>query len=50
VHLLLSTGSVSAATQKVMWGKTELKVGQIGKVIIKQPTTLWKRLDNGKGN
>lgn len=33
--------------QKVMWGKTELLKGQIGKVTIKQATTLWKRNDNG---
>lgn len=33
--------------QKVMWGKTELLKGQIGKVTIKQTTTLWKRNDDG---
>jgi len=33
---------------KVMWGKTELWKGQLGKVTIKQPSVLWKRLDNGK--
>lgn len=33
---------------KVMWGKTELWKGQLGKVTIKKPTTLWKKLDNGK--
>lgn len=33
--------------KKVMWGKTELWKGQLGKVTIKQPTVLWKRLDNG---
>ncbi|USK57820.1 hypothetical protein LIS82_26735 (plasmid) [Cytobacillus solani] len=27
---------------KVMWGKTEVKPGQIGKLTIKAPTTLWK--------
>lgn len=32
---------------KVMWGKTELVKGQLGKVTIKQPTTIWKRHDNG---
>lgn len=31
---------------KVMWGKTEVKPGQIGKLTIKEPTTLWKD-DNG---
>lgn len=45
IALLLSTGSVSAATQKVMWGKTELKKGQIGKVTILSNTKLVK-LDN----
>lgn len=33
---------------KVMWGKTELWKGQLGKVTIKETVTLWKRLDNGK--
>jgi len=33
---------------KVMWGKTELWKGQLGKVTIKQQTTLLKQLDNGK--
>ncbi|MED3554126.1 hypothetical protein [Cytobacillus praedii] len=33
---------------KIMWGKTELLKGQLGKVTSKQPTTLWKRLDNAK--
>ena len=33
---------------KVMWGKTELWKGQLGKVTIKKPETLWKRLDNGQ--
>lgn len=28
--------------KKVMWGKTELKVGQIGKVTVQSDTTLWK--------
>ncbi len=32
---------------KVMWGKTELWKGQLGKVTVKKPTTLWKRYDNG---
>lgn len=32
---------------KVMWGKTELWKGQLGKVTIKKPTILWKRTDNG---
>ncbi|MCP1161202.1 hypothetical protein [Bacillus infantis] len=33
---------------KVMWGKTELWKGQLGKVTIKEPTILLKQLDNGK--
>lgn len=32
---------------KVMWGKTELWKGQLGKVTVKKSTNLWKRLDNG---
>jgi len=31
-----------------MWGKTELRKGQLGKVTIKKPTFLWKQLENGK--
>ena len=30
------------AAMKVMWGKTELKLGQIGKVTIKSSTELFK--------
>ncbi|MER2005901.1 MAG: hypothetical protein ABS939_00495 [Psychrobacillus sp.] len=33
---------------KVMWGKTELWKGQLGKVTINKTTPLLKRLDNGK--
>ncbi|MEK3975801.1 hypothetical protein MKZ20_13140 [Psychrobacillus sp. FSL K6-2684] len=33
--------------QKVMWGKTELKLGQIGKVTIHQDTNLVKLQSNG---
>jgi hypothetical protein len=40
--LLLSTLSTSAVTQKVMWGKTELKLGQIGKVTIVSPTPIYQ--------
>lgn len=32
---------------RVMWGKTELWKGQLGKVTIKNSTILWKRSDNG---
>lgn len=38
---LLASLNAEAAT-KVMWGKTELKLGQIGKVTIQSDTTLWK--------
>ena len=34
-------------TPKVMWGKTEVVKGQIGKVTIKRTTTLWKSNGNG---
>lgn len=30
---------------KVMWGKTEVKPGQTGKLTIKEPITLWKETD-----
>ncbi|MFZ0578902.1 MAG: hypothetical protein WAM41_15500 [Psychrobacillus psychrotolerans] len=42
------TGGTFPLMNKVMWGKTELWKGQLGKVTIKKPVTLWKRLDNGK--
>ncbi len=32
----------ASASTKVMWGKTELKVGQLGKATILNDTTLWK--------
>lgn len=34
--------SASAKTNKVMWGKTELKLGQIGKVTVNSRTVLYK--------
>lgn len=37
-----------AATTKVMWGKTELKLGQIGKVTVKSKTVLYKLEKNNK--
>ena len=40
-----AVGSVS--TGKLMWGKTEFKKGQIGKVTILKPINLWKDV-NGK--
>lgn len=47
--LLFATSStVSAdATMKVMWGKTELKIGQIGKVTILANTQLMKIESDG---
>jgi len=41
-----SVGSVSAATQKVMWGKTELKAGQIGKITVLSATPIYQAKDN----
>lgn len=41
-----NTNTASAAT-KVMWGKTELKLGQIGKVTVLSNTTLVKLESNG---
>lgn len=40
--------SVNAQSNKVMWGKTELKLGQIGKVTIKSPSALFKLEKNNK--
>ncbi|MEI4768826.1 hypothetical protein WAX74_04035 [Psychrobacillus sp. FJAT-51614] len=44
--LTLTTNQTSAAT-KVMWGKTELKIGQLGKVTILSNTSLWKLESDG---
>lgn len=41
-----NTDTANAAT-KVMWGKTELKLGQIGKVTVLSNTTLVKLESNG---
>lgn len=43
----VKTGGTFPLMNKVMWGKTELWKGQLGKVTIKKPVNLWKRLDNG---
>ncbi|MEK3977332.1 hypothetical protein MKZ20_21795 [Psychrobacillus sp. FSL K6-2684] len=43
----VSNGGTFPLMNKVMWGKTELWKGQLGKVTIKKPSTLWKRLENG---
>ncbi|MEK4523059.1 VCBS domain-containing protein [Psychrobacillus sp. FSL W7-1457] len=42
VSLFLVNSVYAEAKIKVMWGKTELKVGQIGKVTVQSDTTLWK--------
>lgn len=42
VSLTLLQSVTAEAVGKVMWGKTELKVGQIGKVTVQSDTTLWK--------
>lgn len=42
VFAVSSVITVDAATSKVMWGKTELKIGQIGKVTILKDTLLMK--------
>ncbi|MED3554128.1 hypothetical protein [Cytobacillus praedii] len=47
-HARIKEGGTFPLMNKVMWGKTELIKGQLGKVTVKQPTTLWKQLDNGK--
>ncbi|TQR12702.1 hypothetical protein [Psychrobacillus soli] len=45
--LLITIPINTAAATKVMWGKTELKIGQIGKVTILQDTPLVKIESNG---
>lgn len=45
--LTVSTvGSASASTPKVMWGKTELKEGQLGKVTVLKDTMLYKIIND----
>ncbi|MDF2068016.1 hypothetical protein [Bacillus sp. Cr_A10] len=44
---IVSFSSNSASAAKVMWGKTELKLGQIGKVTILSNTNLVKMESNG---
>lgn len=46
----LGNMQADAATNKVMWGKTELKQGQIGKVTILADTNLVKVGSNGSLN
>ncbi len=45
--LLIAVPINTNATTKVMWGKTELKIGQIGKVTILEDTALVKIEGNG---
>ncbi|WP_277585916.1 hypothetical protein [Psychrobacillus antarcticus] len=47
---LLANESASAqpALSKIMWGKTELKIGQLGKVTILEDTPLVKQKTDGK--
>lgn len=47
VGLLLAVPINTNAATKVMWGKTELKIGQIGKVTILEDTALVKIESNG---
>ena len=42
VTFTLLASMYAEAAGKIMWGKTELKLGQIGKVTIQSDTTLWK--------
>lgn len=44
---LFNSSDASAATNKVMWGKTELKLGQVGKITILKPTELVKLNSDG---
>lgn len=49
IPLFLLTSFIQAqANDKIMWGKTELKPGQIGKITILKPINLWKNV--GKDN
>ena len=38
----------SSAEAKVMWGKTELKQGQLGKITVKKSINLWERDANNR--
>ncbi|MGE7978329.1 hypothetical protein [Psychrobacillus sp. NPDC093200] len=39
-----------SSTDKIMWGKTELKKGQIGKLTILKPINQWSEKDGELGN
>lgn len=45
--LIITVPTDTLAATKVMWGKTELKLGQIGKVTIQANTPLVKMESNG---
>lgn len=45
--IIVSPNVVDASTTKIMWGKTELKIGQIGKITIQSDTDLIKIESNG---
>ncbi|WP_427138441.1 hypothetical protein [Psychrobacillus psychrodurans] len=47
ITLLISNVTVTEASTRVRWGKTELKIGQIGKATILAHTTLVKLGSNG---
>ncbi|UAW07777.1 stress protein [Psychrobacillus phage PVJ1] len=47
VGIVSFSGNSASAATKVMWGKTELKLGQIGKATILSDTTLVKLESNG---
>lgn len=38
----VKTGGTFLLLKKVIWGKTDLWKGQLGKITIKQSTTIWK--------
>ena len=42
ISALVANTQVTSADTRVMWGKTELKSGQIGKVTILSNKSLWK--------
>lgn len=45
---LKKVGSVEQIDDRIMWGKTELKPGQIGKITILKPINLWTDGPDGK--
>ncbi|QEY22677.1 hypothetical protein D0S48_19615 [Psychrobacillus sp. AK 1817] len=45
--LLITTATLAEASTKVMWGKTELRNGQIGKVTVLCTTQLYQKDNEG---